>query len=140
MDLGRIQKEGNSTTGRAWITNPIRSILWRLAFPYFQGIGHQIDHRLEEIERRITTEAAQIEGRLRTEATAQQAAAITSNPGMRKDLMAVAHRLSGLEEEAGAAAQARDGLASQVANAAAEARQSLTSMSSFSQEIGQWIQ
>jgi FkbM family methyltransferase len=141
MDLGPIRKQGNSMTGRAWITNPTRSILWRLALPYFQGIGHEIDRLEAEVAERLRTEAAQIEGRLKTELAAQQAAAMSSKlGGVQKDLMAVAHRLSGLEEEAEAAAQARDGLARQAGNAAAEARQSATSMSSFSQQIGEWIQ
>jgi FkbM family methyltransferase len=45
MDLGRIKAHGTSTTHKAWITNPVRSLLWRLIAPYFQGFVIEIDQR-----------------------------------------------------------------------------------------------
>ena len=37
MDLGRIKARGISTTRKAWLTNPLRSLVWRLLVPYFKG-------------------------------------------------------------------------------------------------------
>src|ERR1700730_2593850 len=45
MDLGRIKAHGTSTTGKAWVTNPIRSVLWKLMAPYFQGLATEIEAR-----------------------------------------------------------------------------------------------
>src|SRR5258706_9098642 len=42
MDLDRIKTYGISGTRKAWITNPVRSIAWRLMLPYFQGIADEI--------------------------------------------------------------------------------------------------
>jgi FkbM family methyltransferase len=59
MDLGRIKAHGRSTTGKAWVTNPIRAVLWWLAAPYFQGVGTEIEQRRQAELAILRTEAEQ---------------------------------------------------------------------------------
>ncbi len=107
MDLGRIKARGISTTRKAWLTNPLRSLVWRLLVPYFEGTSVEIDQRLQafaaedgqrfqretEIDQQRETE---IDQRWQTELANLR----TEMGGTRKDIMAAAHRLAGLEDEA----------------------------------------
>ena len=97
MDLGRIKAHGISTTRTAWLTNPLRAMLWRLTAPFFQGIAQENDQRLKELA--VGPDCREPEGLelLRDEV---MSAVRSQLAGARKDAMAVAHRLSGLEEEA----------------------------------------
>jgi FkbM family methyltransferase len=139
MDLGRIKAYGRSTTGKAWVTNPLRSVLWWLARPYFQGVGAEIERRRQtesaEIEQRRQTESAKIEQLWQTEGAKieqrwqteqaslrREASAVASYvAGARKDAMAVAHRMAGLEEEAAAKGQACVALGERLAGLEEEA-------------------
>ena len=33
MDIGRIEARGKSTTRKAWLTNRVRTLVWRLVLP-----------------------------------------------------------------------------------------------------------
>ena len=116
----------------AWITNPCRAIVWRLALPYFQGISAEIDQHRDslagEIDQRLHAELASP----RNEADPAAASRLT---GLGKDVVAVAHRLAGLEEEAGINAQAVRRLNDQVAVAAAEARNAAACLSALREEV-----
>ncbi|NMJ40774.1 FkbM family methyltransferase [Roseomonas sp. JC162] len=87
MDLIDLRRRGLSPTLRGRLTNPIRRILWRLESPYFAAL-------LDEI------------GTLRAELRALPPSPPPPAPpgpdpdvdGLRKDMMAVAHRLASLED------------------------------------------
>ena len=85
MELRRIKGYGGVKSGRAWwIVRPIRSILWRLIHPYFEGMLEVADERL------------------RAETAGQRGETIASFasrfPGVSKDIAAIQHRLASLEE------------------------------------------
>ncbi len=147
MDLGRIKQRGRSKSLLGWLTNPVRSVFWKLAIPYYEGIASEVDvdqkrnlatklsdwqddllDRLEEavlpqLETRIAPklfESLQPElsrklevsigdrvGALaveRLKALVAERLEVLVNArmtGARKDMVALAHRLSGLESEAG---------------------------------------
>ena len=121
MDLGRVRAHGISTTGKAWITNPIRSAMWFLVAPYFRGIESEID------------------GCLRLQAASAQARPIPTAQlaGMRKDAVAVAHRLAGLEEDAEANGMAIAALAKTVGD---ECRPAVEALSKDVAETGETVQ
>lgn len=106
MDLDRIKARGRSTTGKAFITNPIRSLLWKLTAPYFYGVAAELENdraRLDAIVAQgvypVTPTPAPLQDN--TSVVDAIAAKVASQlAGIRKDGMAVAHRLAGLEEEA----------------------------------------
>jgi FkbM family methyltransferase len=137
MDYRSLKARGTSTTRKAWITNPLRSVLWQLMLPYFQGVGDEIERRgqieatslmegmeryrhgilrelmslQEDVERRRHADFALLLEQQRTQATSlydegmrEVTSRVTSHlAGFRKDAMALAHRLAGLEEEAASA-------------------------------------
>ena len=39
MDFNSLSTYGHSASSRAWLTNPLRRLLWRLVSPYFRGAG-----------------------------------------------------------------------------------------------------
>ena len=43
MDLGRIRERGRSTTSVGWITNPVRSMLWKLVVPFYEGFADEVE-------------------------------------------------------------------------------------------------
>jgi FkbM family methyltransferase len=107
MDLGHLAAYGRSTTRTAWATNPVRRVLWWLIAPYFLGAGVEIDRNVAAEVNKMRDFAAEIDKRMRDFAAEidknsrnmVNAAIATQLGGVRKDAMAVAHRLAGLEEE-----------------------------------------
>jgi FkbM family methyltransferase len=131
MDLGRIRAYGWSRTRKAWVTNPLRGMLWRLLLPFFQGMAAEIERRQSELRGETQAIAADLDGRLRAElaSVAAQASSVTARlAGGQKNALALAHRLAGLEEEAAANQQARRTLEGVVDAAAAEAREIAASL------------
>ena len=116
MDLDHLATYGRSPTSTAWVTNPVRRVLWWLVAPYFRGAGGEIDrhvgHVTAEIDNRMRDFVADIDEKQRAGLASLhetvRAAIASQLGGVRKDAMAVAHRLAGLEEEAATVAQARD--------------------------------
>ena len=125
MDLGRIKAHGRSSTGKAWLTNPLRSVLWRLTVPYFQGTGAEIEQRLQEIEQRFREFAADID----------QGRVASYLAGARKDTLALAHRLAGLEEEAATNEQARKALGERIGTVEAKAHEAAAHVASLHQDV-----
>ena len=113
MDLSSLSVHGRSTTSTAWVTNPIRRLLWWLVAPYFRGAGNEI---AAELAAQRATLLENMEGPLRAtllENMEGSLRAILASElgGMRKDTRAIAFRLSGIEEEAANAEQMRTQLA-----------------------------
>ena len=130
MDLGRIKAHGRSSTGKAWLTNPLRSVLWLLTAPYFQGTGAEIEQRLQEIEQRLRGFAAGIgQGRVDSYLA-----------GARKDTLALAHRLAGLEDEAATAEQVRKALCERIGTAETEAHDAAAYVASLQQDVRSSVQ
>lgn len=94
MDLTRVKAHARIATRTARLSQPVRSLLWRLMAPYFQAFAGEIEVRLERLERRIG---------MQPDAVEDHGLALEIN-GLRKDVRAVAHRLAGIEEELAAAA------------------------------------
>jgi FkbM family methyltransferase len=183
MDLGRIKAHGRSTTGRAWVTNPLRSMLWWLTAPYFQGVDAEIEQCYQTMLASLRTEtAAEIEQRsqtvlasLRTETATEieqraqtalaslrreaateiehlfqtalarlqteAAAAVASyTAGGRKDSMAIAHRLAGLEEEAAGNRLACITLDERIGLVAAEAHEAGAYVASLHKDVRSSVQ
>jgi FkbM family methyltransferase len=86
MDFNSLSTYGHSASSWAWLTNPLRRLLWRLVSPYVRGAGVEIS---AAIEPRI----AALEGR-HTDVSPMVL------EGLRMDMSAAASRLGGLEEEA----------------------------------------
>jgi FkbM family methyltransferase len=107
MDLDRIKAHGTSTTGTAWMTNPIRRALWWLVAPYFQGATIELDKR-RQADLAVWREAG-------------AAAAASQLGGARKDMAALAHRLAGLEDAGEEEERARLALGERVDAVAAQA-------------------
>ncbi|MFX1802696.1 FkbM family methyltransferase [Paraburkholderia sp. A1RO-5] len=143
MDLGRIRTQGISTTGKAWITNPIRSLLWHFTLPYLQGMASEVDRQQVELKNTLQAElsAALVSNTatLKQEASASEARLLERNrvelAGIRKDAMAVAHRLAGLEEEAAANELALHTFVEQLKGAASEAHEAAAYASALHNEI-----
>jgi FkbM family methyltransferase len=113
MDLGQLAAYGRSKTRTGWATNPIRRVLWWLIAPYFRGAGVEIDRYVAAEINKMRDIAAEVGNRMRDVAaeidknsrTIVNAAIATQLGGVRKDAMAVAHRLAGLEEEGNTASE-----------------------------------
>jgi FkbM family methyltransferase len=132
-DLTDLRRAGHSVTGRAWMTNPVRRGLLLAARPYFARIlaaidelkllehrTHALEHRVREIEQRGQDAAArqQLGGTVKDELL-QLTRTID---GLRKDQMAVNHRLGSIEDQAEQGRQAdgaeRDAVQAALANLA----------------------
>jgi hypothetical protein len=98
--LARIKALGRSTTSRAWLTNPIRALAWRVIQPYVEGLLQEIAHG--KVDR----------------GTARQL-------GELKNSTAIAHRLAGLERECEALEAAVATLGAAAEATGAEAAQAL---------------
>jgi FkbM family methyltransferase len=124
LDLSSLSAYGRSTTSTAWVTNPVRRLLWWLVAPYFRGAGMEVS---AATERRLQEFAVQRETERQTLETSLQASLrvmLTSElGGLRKDANAIAFRLGGLEEEAAGAEQARVQLAEWLGKVQAQVQQ-----------------
>ena len=105
MDLGNLSEYGRSRSSTRWATNPVRRVIWWLIAPYFRGAEARIAARINAVESGVREQfpdvAAEVE-RVAVEAEKRASAKVESGlGGLRKDASAVAHRIAGLEEEAG---------------------------------------
>ena len=112
MNLNRIKAYGTSTTRKAWIINPIRSLLWKIYEPYFHGMILEVEKK-QQIELLQLYEKLGLNQRNELNHFRQDGNSkldnvraayrddMTSNiASANKDVIAIAHRLGGLEEEA----------------------------------------
>lgn len=118
MDLDSVRSRGKSTSKAAWFTNPVRSILWRLLVPYFEGMAAAAAGRERRLAK-IAARGAKAEAKMRhlhaeiqhLHAEMQryhaEILAIVEEgrmearqrlAGALKDFTAMTHRLAGLEE------------------------------------------
>ncbi|HEY4250025.1 MAG TPA: hypothetical protein VGM87_02440 [Roseomonas sp.] len=115
-DLRDLQRAGQSVTGRAWITNPLRRAMLLAARPYFQRLLEVIDaqRRVLDEQRELLAEQRQALDALqadadRARARPQPAWAETAAlqqlarafDGLHKDQMALNHRLASMEDRQG---------------------------------------
>jgi FkbM family methyltransferase len=168
MDLGRLATYGRSPTWTAWVTNPIRRVLWWLVAPYFRGAGVEIDrhvgHVTAEIDNRMRGFVADINEKMRAAIASQlggvrkdamavahrlagleeEAATLTNLSAhvteIGANVMAVAHRLAGLEEEAATVAQARDAVAERITNLSAHVTKTGANVAALQQDVRAYIQ
>lgn len=124
MDLNRIKAYGISTTSKAWITNPLRLLLWRLFAPYFHGLALEIDQDRSSESTRLREEVASNLASMRNALLDEMKGALSSHiAGARKDVMAIAHRLGGLEEDVADNRQALETILKRLDQVAAEAHE-----------------
>jgi FkbM family methyltransferase len=86
-----LERSGHSTTGRAWVTNPIRKAIYRVIRPYFHALLADID-RVDESVRKVG--AAFLPGR-------GVVPDLCLDP-VRSDQLALEHRLAAIEDALGA--------------------------------------
>jgi FkbM family methyltransferase len=132
MDLDRIKSEGKSKTGKAWITNPLRAVLWPLVGPYFNAILQSQRAELVSLRQEMSsTVIAEMRQELSSTLTSYLS-------GVRKEVVAITHRLAGLEEEAVEHERAQMALSKAVA--AATEGKSAADVASDLQEVGLSVQ
>jgi FkbM family methyltransferase len=78
MDLNTIKAYGIRNNRIAWLTNPLRSIIWKFIAPFFYGFSREYSKEIQtQVQRTI----------------------YVSEAGIRKDLQAANYRLASIEEE-----------------------------------------
>jgi FkbM family methyltransferase len=106
MELGNLSEFGRSRSSTRWATNPVRRFIWWLIAPYFRGAEGRIAAKIDAVDSGIRNKFPEISAELeRVAAEAEKRASVKVNSltgGLRKDAFAVANRIAGLEEEAGA--------------------------------------
>jgi FkbM family methyltransferase len=126
VDFNDLRRAGRSTTGSAWLTNPVRRGIFKIVGPYLDRLGQAINENrrdtangleglqrkaeaLEQLSNDIGDRARNV-GVLKDELLGLGSVL----DGLRKDQRALAHRLGGLEDEADAARQSSSSINAQL--------------------------
>jgi FkbM family methyltransferase len=147
-DLNDLRRAGHSTTGTAWLTNPVRRGLLKMAGPHLlrilEAVGELngrtlgLERRTDAIERHGQEAAARPQpGGALKEELVQLTRALD---GLRKDQMAAGHRLGSLEDQTEQEQQAGAALRSELlalAGAVAALRQEQAAVAETLGGIGQ---